>query len=73
MDVFQADNSVKYWWNLSISNPIQDFHNINTYTKFGENPLTFIQVIIQKQKYGWTTDGQESRGMDTDETTNMTP
>ena len=25
----------------------------NSHTKFGENPLSFTQVIFQKQKYGW--------------------
>ena len=28
--------------------------NINAHTKFGENPLTFIQVIARKRKYGRT-------------------
>ena len=44
----RADNSVKIWWNL----PKPDLHNINAHTKFGENPLTFTQVIIRKWKYG---------------------
>ena len=42
------DNSVK---NLPISNPKPDLHNINAHTKFGENPLTFTQVIVWKRKY----------------------
>ena len=50
--MLQADNSVKHWWNLPISNPKPDLHNINAHTKFGENPLMFIQVIIQKREYG---------------------
>ena len=37
---------------LTISNPNQDLHNINAHTKFGENQLTFTQIIIRKQKYG---------------------
>ena len=46
-----------------ISNPKPDLHNINAYTKFGENPLMFTQVIIRKRKtdgrtYDRRTDGQ---------------
>ena len=49
------------------SDPEPDLHNINLYTKFGENPLTYTQIIIgenpltytqiiiQKWKY-WRTD-----------------
>ena len=33
-------------------------YNINAHTKFGENPLTFTQVIILKQN----TDGQQMEG-----------
>ena len=55
MGVSRADNSVKILQNLSISNPKLDLHNINAHTKFGENPLTFTQVIIRKRKMdGWT-------------------
>ena len=43
-----ADNSVKIWRNLPISNPKPDLHNINIHTKFGENPLMFTQVITRK-------------------------
>ena len=50
MGVSQADNSVKIWRNLPISNPKPDLHNINEQTKFGENPLMFTQVIIRKRK-----------------------
>ena len=49
-----ADNSVKIWQNLPISNPKPDLHSINSHTKFGENPLMFTQVIIQK----WKMDGR---------------
>ena len=53
-----ADNSVKNWRNLPISNPKPDLHNINAHIKFGENPLMFTQVIIRKGKTdGRTTDG----------------
>ena len=41
--------TVKNWRNLPISNPKPDLHNINAYTKFGENPLTFTQVMVWKQ------------------------
>ena len=59
MDMSWADSSVKIWRNLPISNPKPDLHNINAYTKFGENPLMFIQVIIQKQNMdGQMTDRQ---------------
>ena len=53
MGVSPADNAIKIWRNLPISNLKPDFHNINANTKFGENPLMFTQVIIRKRK----TDG----------------
>ena len=40
-----------------MSNPKPDLHNINAHTKFGENPLMFTQVIIQKQRADGQTDG----------------
>ena len=48
MGLSWADNSIEIWRNLPISNPKPDLHNINAHTKFGENPLMFTQVIIQK-------------------------
>ena len=54
MGMSRADNSVNIWRNLPISKPKPDLHNINAYTKFGENPLMFTQVIIRKRK----TDGR---------------
>ena len=39
MGVYQADNPVKIWRNLPISNPKPDLLNVNAYSKFGENPL----------------------------------
>ena len=54
MGMPRADNSVKIWRNLPISNPKPDIDNINAHTKFGENPLMFTQVIIWERK----TDGQ---------------
>ena len=46
--------AVKNWQNLPISNPKPDLYNINTQTNFAENSMKFTQVIIWKQKYGWT-------------------
>ena len=52
MGVSRADNSVRIWRNLPISNPKPDLLNVNAYSKFDENPLLSTQVIIRKQKYG---------------------
>ena len=52
MGMSQADNSVKIWRNLPIRNPKSDLLNVIAYSKFGENPLLFTQVIIRKRKYG---------------------
>ena len=52
MGVSRADNSVKIWRNLPISNPKPDLLKVNAYSKFDENPLLFTQAIIRKQKYG---------------------
>ena len=52
MGMSRADNSVKIWRNLPISNPKPDHLNVNAYSKLDENPLLFTQVIIQKRKYG---------------------
>ena len=54
MGTYRADNSVKIWQNLPISNPKPDLHNINAHIKFGENPFMFTQVIIWK----WNMDGR---------------
>ena len=69
MGVSRADNSVNNWRNLPISNPKPDLHNINAHTKFGENPLMFTQVIIQKQK----TDRRMYDGWMDTRTTNVKP
>ena len=53
----QADNSVKIWRNLPISNPKPDLYNINAHTKFGENPLMFTLSYQPETKYGRTMDG----------------
>ena len=52
-DVLRADNSVKNVRNSPISNPKADVHNINAHrpTQFGENPLLFTKVIVQKWKF----------------------
>ena len=52
MGMSWAGNSVRIWRNLRISNPKPDLLNVNAYSKFGENPLLFTQVIVQKRKYG---------------------
>ena len=52
MGVSWAHNFVKIWRNLPISNPNSDLLNMNAYSKFGENPLLFTQVIVRKWKYG---------------------
>ena len=52
--VSRADNSVKIWRNLPISNPKPDLYSINAHTKFNDNPLMFTQVIIHKR----TSDGR---------------
>ena len=52
MGVSRADNSIKILGNLPISNPKPDLLNVNAYSKFGENPLLFTQVIVRKRKYG---------------------
>ena len=62
MGVSLADNAVKIWQNLPISNPKPDHYNIHAHTKFGENPLMFTQVIIRKRNTdGWTYDWQTDR------------
>ena len=60
-----ADNSVKNWRTLLISNPKPDLYNINTHTNFEENPLMFTQVIIRKRKM----DGQTDRHTDVQQET----
>ena len=48
MDMSRADNVSKIDEILSISNSKPNLYNINAQTKFGENPLTFTEVIIRK-------------------------
>ena len=49
MDVSQADKNLMKFAHWQ-SQP--DLLNFNAYSKFGENPLLFTQVIVRKQKYG---------------------
>ena len=49
--ISKADNSIKNWRNLSMSNPNPDLHNIKAHIKYGKNPLRFTQVIVLKLKY----------------------
>ena len=58
--------AVKNWQNLPISNPKQDLHNINAHTKFGENPLTFTQVLVRKWKYISTYDRERTNDRQAD-------
>ena len=48
MYLSQADNSVKIWRNLPISNSKPDLLTVNTYSKFGENSLLFINYPEMK-------------------------
>ena len=57
MGMSRAENSIKNWRHLPISNPKPDLNNINAYTKFGENTLMFTQDIIRKRKTDGQTDG----------------
>ena len=52
MGMSRADNSVKIWRNLPITNSKPDLLNVNIYSKIGYNPLLFTKVIVRKQKYG---------------------
>ena len=70
-DVLRADNFVKIEiCPLAIPNQIST--NIYVYTKFGENPLTFTQVIVRKRKYERKDDRRTVRRMDR-RTTNKIP
>ena len=50
MGVSGADNSVKIWRNLPISNLEPDLHNIKAHTKLGENPLMFTHYRVAGYK-----------------------
>ena len=58
MGMSRANNFVKIWGNLPISNPKPDLHNINAHTKLGENPLMFTQVTTRKQSMDGRMDVQ---------------
>ena len=53
MDVSRADNSVKNWRNLPISNPKADLHNIRAHTKFGEKPLKYTKDHLEMRLQMW--------------------
>ena len=61
MDVWREDNCQKLT-KMHISNPKPDLHNINAHTKFGQNPLGVLQVIIRTD--GRTAEGRTDRQMD---------
>ena len=63
MGLSRAYNSFKIWWNLPISNPKPDVHNINAHTKFGENPLMLTQLIIRKPNMDGLMDEQTDTGL----------
>ena len=52
MGVSRADNSVKIWRNLPISNPKPDLLNVNAYSKFDENPLLFTKLLSGNENMG---------------------
>ena len=52
MAVSRADNSVKIWRNLPISNPKPDFLYVNAYSKFDENPLIFTKLSSGNKNMG---------------------
>ena len=58
----RADNSVKIWRNLPISNSQPNLHKINAHSKFGENPLMFLKlssgnkIQTNGQMRDWLTD-----------------
>ena len=48
MGMSRGDNSVNISRNLPIRNPKPDLLNVNAYSKFGENPFLFTEVIVLK-------------------------
>ena len=60
---------VKNLRNLPINNPKPDLYNINAHTEFGENPLSFTQVIVRKRKYGRTYDRRTDEHTDSERNT----
>ena len=50
MGMSRADNYVKIWRNLPISNTKADLYNINAHTKFGENLMMFTQLSSGNEK-----------------------
>ena len=52
MGMSRADNSIKIWRNLTISNPKPDLLNVNAYSKFDENPLLFTKLSSENKNMG---------------------
>ena len=55
----------KLRWNLPISNPKPDVHNINAHSKFGKNPFifTYYHPETKIRMDGWQTDTQTDSNM----------
>ena len=53
MGVSQADNSVKIWRNLPISNPKPDLHNFNAHNKWWKS-IDVYSSYHPEMKNGWT-------------------
>ena len=58
MGVFRADNSVKNWRNLPISDPKPDLHNINAHTKVWWKSIDVYSSYHTETKNGRTDDGR---------------
>ena len=52
MGVSRADNSVKIWRNLPISNPKPDLLNVNAYSKFDEIPCYLHKLSSGNEHMG---------------------
>ena len=70
MDKSRADNSLRIWWNLPISNHNPDLHNIKAHTKYGENLK--LSSRNEKKMDESMTDGRMDGWTDT-ETFNLKP
>ena len=62
MGMPRADNSVKIWRNLPISNPKPDLHNINAHTKFVKIHWSLLKLSSgnEKQTDDWQSDRHTS-------------
>ena len=65
MDMWRAGNSIKNWWNLVISNPKPDLHNINAHTNLVKIHWCLHKLSSWKEIYRWTeghmTDGRTEK------------